>query len=327
MICVSVTKIEQLNDMDVLLVGFDDGTTAYWFYNEALAMDFLNKEVVVSFRNDMYKGNIVSVINTFVQPSKVNVVDRRENVRLFVEQEDNQSNLSFNDMVDGETKTGCLYYCVASQLKTSDKSVWLEMRIRDKSMRIATLRVFNPTTDAQNLAGKYCQSSLTRSVYGFQTKEVFEATGECPRNPEIDIAKDFVTSYFADDVSANAFMTAVDFMNKMEQVIDYEPGYGLVRMAMELSMCEQLYNVTNSLDVKLMEYAILTSRAHYCTNMQFSDEVCNVILTIRCKWPNAVKLVAMLDPGTIETRPDEYAVLCRIRDTVSTILEKKKEYK
>lgn len=327
MICISITKVETLNDMDVLSVGFDDGTTAYWFYNEALAMDFLNKEVIVSFRNDMYKGNIVPVINTFVQPSRVNVVERHDNVRLFVDQEDNLSNLSFNDMVEGETKSGCLYYCVSCQLKTSDKSVWLEMLIRDRSMRIATLRVFSPENNAQNLAGKYCQSSLTKSVYGFQTKEVFEATGECPRNPEIDIAKDFIMSYFTSDVPANTFMTAVDFMSKMEQVIDYEPGYGLVRMAMELSMCEQLYNVTNSLDVKLMEYAILTSRAHYCTNMQFSDETCNVILTIRCKWPNAVKLVAMLDPGNVEARPDEYAVLCSIRETVNTILEKKKEYK
>lgn len=327
MICNAITKVEALNGMDVLLVAFDDGTSAYWFYNEALALEFLNKEVIVTFRNDMYKGNVVSVINTFVQPSKVNTVDKRNNIKLFVDQTDNLSNLSFNDIAVGETKVGCLFYCVACQVKSSDKSVWVEMRIRDKSLRVATLRIFNPEQMPGNLAGKYCQASLTKSEYGFQTKSVYEATGECPRNAEIDIARDYVKSYFATDVQANAFMDAVNFMDKMEDVIDYEPGYGLVRMAMELSMCEQLYNVTNSLDVKLMEHAILTSRAHYCTNMQFSEEVRNVILTIRCKWPNVTKLVAMLDPGSVESRPDEFAVLCRIRETVATILEKKKEYK
>lgn len=327
MICNSITKVETLNDMDVLLVTFDDGSSAYWFYNEALAMEFLNKEVIVSFRNDMYKGSKVSVINTFVQPSKVNVVEKRSNIRLFVDQEDNLSNLSFNDLANGETKVGCLFYCVACQKKTSEKSVWVEMKIRDKSLRVATLRVFNPENIPESLAGKYCQASLTKSEYGFQTKAVFEATGECPRNAEIEIAREYIKSYFADDVQANAFMTSTEFMDKMESVIDYEPGYGLVRMAMELSMCEQLYNITNTLDVKLMEHTVLTSRAHYCTHMQFSDEVTNVILTIRCKWPNATKLVAMLDPGNVENRPDEYSVLCRIQETVNTILEKKKEYK
>lgn len=327
MICKSVAKVEELNGMDVLLVKFDDDTTAYWFYREALALEYVNQPVVVSFRNDMYKGSVVSVINTLVMPTKVNVIEKHEGIRLFCDQEDNLSNLSFNEIANGETKVGCIFYCVACTTKTSAKSVWVEMKIRDKSLRVATLRVFDPEGVAKDLTGSYCMSALTKNEYGFQTKQVLEATGTCPRNVEIDIAKEYIQSYFVANAPAIAFMETHDFINQMENVVDYERGYGLVRMAMELSMCEQLYNITNSLDIQVMEYAVLVSRSHYCTNMQFSAEVNNVILTIRCKWPNAVKLIAMIDPGAVENRPDEYAVLRNIQETVNTILEKKKEYK
>lgn len=327
MICTSITKLEALEGMDVLLVRFDDGTEAHWFYNEALALEYVNQSVIVSFRNDMYKGNVVRTINTFTMPSKVNVVERRDNIKLFSDQEDNLSNLSFNDLKNGETKTGCLFYCISYQSKTSEKAVWVEMKIRDRSLRVATLRVFDSDGATTDLTGSYCMAALTKSEYGFQTKKVVAANGTCPRNVEIDIAKSYLETYFTGDTPAIAFIEAMDLFHKMEDVVDYERGYGLVRMAMELSMCEQMYNITNSLDIKLMEYAILASRAHYCTNMQFSDDVANIIMTIRCKWPDVTRLVAMLDPGEVERRPDEYAVLCRVRDTVSTILEKKKEYK
>lgn len=327
MICTSITKLETLSGMDVLNVSFDDGTTALWFYSEALALEYVGKEVIVSLRNDMYKGNIVPVINTFVMPSKVNLIEKKDNVRLFCDQEDNLANLSFNEIAVGETKVGCIYYCVSSSIKSSDKSVWMEALIRDKNLRVAKLRIFNPENVHGSIAGSYCQSSLTRSEYGMQTKEVFEASGECPRNAEIDIAKDYVTNYFAEDTHATEFMNGIGFINKMENVIDYEKGYGLVRLAMELSMCEQMYNITNAFDIKLLEHAILTSYAHCCTEMAFSPETCNVIMAIRNKWPNNVKLISMLDPGSVENRPDEYDVMQRIKATVNTIIEKKKEYK
>lgn len=325
--CETVRKLESLQNMDVLLVHFSDGTDAHWCYDYGRAMEYVGQEVIVDFRSDMYKGQIVTMINTFVMPSKVNTIDKHENVRLFCDQEDNQANLSFNEIADGETKVGCLFYCVAQEKKTSSSASWTEYIIRDKLLRTMKLRVFDDVNPDAVLAGGYCMAALTRSKYGLQAKEIFPANGQCVRNKEIDIAIDFVRNYFLTDEPAQTFMTATGFIAKMEEVIDYEKGYGLVRLAMELSMCEQLNNITNNLDVKLIEHAILLSYAHNCVEMTFSPEVRNIIVGIRYKWPNNQKLMAVLDPGEIEKRPDEYGILKSIQSTVNTILETKKSYR
>lgn len=325
--CVSVTLLKKLEGMDVLQVNLSDGTSPLWFYDYAKALEFVDKEVIVNTRSDMYEGNIVTVINTFVMPSVVNTVEKHENIRLFCEQDDNLSNLSFNEIGDGETKNNCLFYCVAQDRKTSDKSTWSEYIIRDKSLRTMKLRIFNDENPNAELAGKYCMAALTKTKFGLQTSTIVPTSGECPRNKEIDIAKEFVQTYFMQDEHAKAFMDGTGYIGKLENVIDYEQGYKLVRLAMELSMCEQLYNVTNNVDIKLIEHALLTSHAYCCTEMSFSPEVRNIILTMRCKWPNVPKLVAMHDPGAVDSRPEEYDIFLSIKSVVDRILENKKSYK
>lgn len=327
LICNAIDLVEKLNDMDVMKVTLSDGTTPYWFYNYGRSLEYVGKEVIVSTRNDMYHGNLVQVINTFVMPSKVNVVEAHENIKLFCDGEDNFANLSFNEIQDGETKPTCIFYCVAQAPKSSAQSTWVEYIVRDKTLRTMKLRVFDSENPNAELAGNYCMAALTRTKYGLQTKLILPANGECPRNPEIDIAKNFVMDYFGSDAVAMSFMQDTDLISKMDTVVDYEAGYGIVRMAMELSMCEQLYNVTNSIDIKLIEHAILASYAHNCTELPFSPELRNVVLAMRCKWPNSSKLVAMIDPGSVEVRPNEYSIFTGIRNMVHAILEEKKSYK
>ena len=327
LICNSIDFIEKLANLDVLKVNLSDGTSPYWFYDYNRSLEFVGKEVIVSTRNDMYHGNMVDVINTFVMPSKVNTIERHENIKLFCDGEDNFSNLSFNEIQEGETKPSCLFYCVAQAPKSSAQSTWVEYIVRDRTLRTMKLRVFDSDNPNAELAGHYCMASLTRSKYGLQTRMIAPANGECPRNPEIDIAKEFVTHYFEADAVAMTFMRDLNFIAKMESVVDYEAGYGLVRLAMELSMCEQLYNVTNSIDVKLVEHALLASYANNCSDLPFSDELRNVVLAMRAKWPNSAKLVAMIDPGTVEARPGEYEIYLGIRNMVNAILEEKKSYK
>lgn len=326
MVCNAIDLVEKLSDVDVLKVTLSDGTTPYWFYNYSRSLEYVDKEVIVSTRNDMYHGNMVEVINTFVMPSKVNVVEKHENIRLFCDGEDNFASLSFNEIQEGETKPCCLFYCVAQTPKSSAQSTWVEYIVRDKTLRTMKLRVFDSDNPNAELAGHYCMASLTKSKYGLQTREIAPANGECPRNPEIDIAKEFVMNYFESDMVAMSFMRDLNFITKMETVVDYEAGYGLVRLAMELSMCEQLHNVTNSIDIKLIEHALLASYAHNCSELPFSPELRNVVLAMRTKWPNSSKLVAMIDPGAVEVRPGEYAIFNGIRSMVNAILEEKKSY-
>lgn len=326
-ICESVEKLESLQNMDVLLVRFSDGTTAHWCYDYGRALEYVGQEVIVDYRNDVYKGNVVTMINTFTMPSKVNTVEKHENVRLFSDVEDNQANLSFNDLMEGETKNGCIFYCISQELKTSDKAVWNEYLIRDKSFRVAKLRIFDGDNPNSQCAGSYCMAALTKNKYGLQSKLIVPANGECRRNPEIDISIDFVRNYFATDEHAMSFISQTGFIDKMEQVIDYEKGYALVRLAMELSMCEQLYNITNNVDVTMIGHALLLSYAHNCVELSFSPEVRNIIVAIKYKWPNTQKLMSILDPGEMEKRPDEYIIYKSIRNTINTILETRKSYK
>lgn len=322
--CTSVTKVDTLTTgEDVLNVCIDDTTHAFWFYNYADALKFVGEEVIVEFRKDIYKGELQQFIATFVKPTYVTTLDKQVNIKLYCDQVDNNSNLSFNEVDDGETRQGCIVFCTYQEFKSSGNAVWQELIIRDKSMHTAKLRLFDPKYKDVNFVGQYVMTELSRNKYGFKSEMISPVNGQCPPNPEIEIAKKFINNYFANDTVALDFISSHNLIGALEENIDYEKGYGLMRLAMELSMVDNLNNISKDVDVTAIGHALLASRSYLTTGSVLSNSVVNVTTALHHAWPNR-RVVAQLLDEALEEKPKEYLIMKSIKDTIDTILRVRK---
>lgn len=323
-VCTNITTVDKLADgTDVLLVTIDDNVQAMWFYSFAKAAEFIGKDVIVDYRSDIYKGEMRTFISTFTLPTIVNTLERKDNIRLYCDQEDNNSNTCFDEIEVGDTKMGSVVYCVSQEYKSSPKAVWMELLIRDRRMRVATLRLFDYADKNVVLEGQYIMTSLTRNAYGFQSDLIKPVEGEVPPNPEISIAKQFIMNYFADDVVSLDYINKTSVLEVLEDMVDYERGYGLMRLAMELSMVDNLVNISKDLDHKAIGRALLASRGHLTRTSSLSSYVNNVNIALHYNWDNRTIVVPLLDVEN-ENSPKEYSIMKSIKETVNTILEVRK---
>ena len=323
--CKSITLIENINNVDVMLCQIDD-VSAYWFYDYSKALQFVDQDVIVSYRDDMYKGQMVKAVNTLAAPYVVNVLDKHTNMRLYVDEEDNKSNLSFNEIQMGESRDGCIVYCCDCSLQTSAAAQWLECIIRDKMFRVAKLRIFDPE-QAVNLTGKYCMCTLRKTQYGLQSDMIVATSTEVAPNPEIDIAKNYILDFFKEDESAMNFITSTALLDAMDTIVDYEKGYMVVRLATEICLCEQFYNVSKDIDVRVLTHAFLASYGYITRpNIPMSEETRSVLVATSHKWTNTPLLMRIIDPGTLEKEPLERDMFRKIRAMVESIIKSRKTY-
>ncbi len=298
-VCTDIKLLETIPNVgDVLKVTIDNTTEALWFYSYSDSLQYLNQEVIVEYRKDIYKGELKQFIATFVLPTRVSTIDKQDNIKLFVDQVDNYSNLSFNEIAIGETRSGCIVYCISCEFKSSSAAVWQELLIRDKSMHVAKLRLFDYSNKAANFAGSYVMAEMTRSKFGFQSELIIPVNGECPPNPEIEIAENFIKGYFSQDVVAMDYITKFNLLNHLKEHIDYEPGYGLVRLAMELSFVDAMNNISNVVDLQSIGEALLAKRGYLTRESVLSSIVNNTVLAMNFKWPNKEKVLQLLDVPT-----------------------------
>lgn len=325
--CKDIVKIEEHPTAgDLLRVTIStDGVdkSAYWFFNYADALPYVNKDVIVDYRQDIYKGELHDFINTFVRPNVVNTLDKHEGFKLYCEQEDNNATLSFNEIEEGETRMGCIVFCVSCEYKSSKNAVWQELVIRDKSMHVAKLRCFDYDNKDADFTGKYIVTSLSRNKFGFNTDVIKPMQGECPENPEIALASQYILNYFANDAVAMDFITKTSFIDFMKQNVDFEAGYGLMRLAMELSLCDTLNNIARDVDVATIGHILLMHYAHVTRSSVLSPAVNNIFIAQQYMWPNRKLVVTALDAGQ-ETVSPEAVVVKSIKETVDSILQVRK---
>lgn len=322
--CTEIKLVEKLpSGTDVLNVVIDGTTSAYWFFDYAKAMEFVGKDVIVEYRQEVYKGDLVQCINTFVTPNVVTTLDKQSNIKLYVDQEDNFSNVSFSEIEVGERRPGAIVYCTHSEYKSSNAAVWMELIIRDRSMHTAKLRLFDYQNKDINFSGKYVMTELVRSKYGFQSEVINPVPGEDKKNPEIPLAIQFIKNYFADDPVTLDYLSKTNLLNTMEDIIDYEKGYSLMRLAMELAIVDGMNNISKDVDLKAIGIALLVENGHLLKNSVLSSYFNNVALALNFKWPNRDKVLQLID-APADDPIDEYVIMQSIKNMVDTLLKIRK---
>lgn len=324
--CTSVVMLEHLDEeTDVLKVTIDNETEAIMFFSYGEALKYVNQDVIVTYRRDMYRGQVTQFINTITIPVLINTLDRDSNIKLYVEQEDNFSNVSFADILEGETKLNAVVYCVSHSYESSAKSAWALLRVRDRSMRVADLRLFDYEYGKQDFSGQYIRADIRRSKYGLQSQIITPLAGESPVNPEITIARSFILETFSDCEDILTFLTKTRMLDLMADYIDIEKGYGLVRLAMELAMARELTNVSNAVNPILIRKALLLSKAFILTPASdYSTTFRNMVTVTNHQFEDKKDIMLLLDCEPSAILP-EAEVLKNISALVDTLIKSKKE--
>lgn len=327
--CVSITKIGNVQSSDVLKVSLVDESQkqeeeALWFYEEAEAVKYVGHEVIVDFRQEVYNGSLCKTINTFTVPTQINTINAEQDFKLYTDAEDNFATISFNDLSEGEELPNAILYCVKQEVKSSQKATWLSLTVRDRMFHVKTLRLF--AYDRENdFTGRYVYCSpLISTKYGLQTEVIKDVDGEVPVNPEIDLARKYIQNFFNDRPFILDTINKFELFEAMSDIVDYELGYKVVRLATQLSLTQTLSNITNSMDVKSIQEAFI-AEALALTNKTsiLSPQVLSCVYASKLQWTDKAKVIRIIDIST-EDVPDERAVFQTIKTLADLIIKNKK---
>lgn len=323
-ICTNISLVKRISDgCDLLKVTIDNSIDAFWIYDFSDSNKYINQEVIVDYRQDMYEGKMERFINTFVVPTVVQTLDAQNDFKLYTDAIDNYSNVSFNDIQPGENSSSCILYCIKSEYKSSPKAVWHELTVRDRGMKVAKLRIFDYNVKDLHLDGKYIRCDIARNKYGFQTDMVTTIDGECPPNPEIELATQYLKNYFASNTAAQTFLKKYELFDNIKQHFDLEMGYSVVRLAMEVSMVNSMRNITNDINLDLLADAMLASYGYLARTSKLSPSVNNIVMSMSIPWNNKDNLMQLLDNNP-ECELKEVAIFKNIKNTVDTLLKIRK---
>ena len=330
-VCTSITKLEELSaDTDIMRVVIDNDVEAYMIYNYAQSLQFVNQEVVVSYRKDVYKGKVETFINTLTIPVKVTALSREDNIKLFVQQRDNNSNCCLGDIREGESMVKAVLYCIESKYESSVKAVWLTLKVRDRAGRVAFLRLFDYDSRDANYSGMYIRANIKRTKYGFNTDMIEPVDVEFSPNPEIDIAVKYIQTYFLDDAYMKGVMASSKLLERMREYVDVELGYSLVRMAVELDILDELKNILDEVNFKALGYAIVMRYGFIAKSglKQFSPRLKSVTFALQHNLPGDVVTTVLMildeDSTDVQAIPEKN-VYNNILSLADSIIKAKKE--
>lgn len=321
MIVTGISVLESLNEeADVLEVIFDDNTTAYMFFKYADAMHYLNKDVIVSFRSDLYKGNIVTVVNTLTEAVTVHTVESEDNIKLFSEDIDNHSNVVFSDMQDGAFIMNAVMYCVDQTFESSSKAVWAELTVRDSRFKVRKLRLFEYDSHL-SLRGKYIKCDVRKNKYGLTTSAIATDSEVPAETPDVAICRRYCSEYFSNREDVQELLNQTNFWNIASIHVDTVTGGALMCLAYELKLLSAYKDMLPGLMYEVLDVALLLTHMNALRDEDdVSPEMRAIITASNHRLDNRPSIFKIIDGYDNDVLTKEKEVFSTIRKSARELL-------
>jgi hypothetical protein len=326
---VKLTKIELLEsyatEQQLMRLTFDEGKdSAYIIWSHANLVQYLNDEVIATFRQDMYNGSIAKFVNTIAKVGVVHTLERSNNVKLYVDVTDNHSNIRFKEIEDGGTAVNAIVYVTDIRFDSSARAEWADLTVMDQARKIAQLRIFSPDSKIQDFKGRYVMCDIRKNRYGLSTDSVVTVDNAFPFSPEVEISERFLMDAFAEDADILTLLAETKFADFAKKVVDLEPGYILVRLAIELDVASELANLVKEVDVDLIKRCLLIEKFNvFQQTSPYRNDIVTFVTASRYKFDhkNEVLLTLYSDEEKFSM---ERVVLKQVREMADTIINVKK---
>lgn len=324
-----LTKIELLEsyatEQQLMRLTFDEGKdSAYIIWSHANLVQYLNDEVIATFRQDMYNGTIAKFVNTIAKVGVVHTLERSNNVKLYVDVTDNHSNIRFKEIEDGGTAVNAIVYVTDIRFDSSARAEWADLTVMDQARKIAQLRIFSPDSKIQDFRGRYVMCDIRKNRYGLSTDSVVTVDNAFPFSPEVEISERFLMDAFAEDADILTLLAETKFVDFAKKVVDLEPGYILVRLAIELDVASELANLVKEVDVDLIKRCLLIEKFNiFQQTSPYRNDIVTFVTASRYRFEhkNEVLLTLYSDEEKFST---ERVVLKQVREMADTIINVKK---
>lgn len=324
-----LTKIELLEsyatEQQLMRLTFDEGKdSAYIIWSHADLVQYLNDEVIATFRQDMYNGSIAKFVNTIAKVGVVHTLERSNNVKLYVDVTDNHSNIRFKEIEDGGTAVNAIVYVTDIRFDSSARAEWADLTVMDQARKIAQLRIFSPDSKIQDFKGRYVMCDIRKNRYGLSTDSVVTVDNAFPFSPEVEISERFLMDAFAEDADILTLLAETKFADFAKKVVDLEPGYILVRLAIELDVASELANLVKEVDVDLIKRCLLIEKFNvFQQTSPYRNDIVTFVTASRYKFDhkNEVLLTLYSDEEKFSM---ERVVLKQVREMADTIINVKK---
>ena len=324
-----LTKIELLEsyatEQQLMRLTFDEGKdSAYIIWSHANLVQYLNDEVIATFRQDMYNGSIAKFVNTIAKVGVVHTLERSNNVKLYVDVTDNHSNIRFKEIEDGGTAVNAIVYVTDIRFDSSARAEWADLTVMDQARKIAQLRIFSPDSKIQDFKGRYVMCDIRKNRYGLSTDSVVTVDNAFPFSPEVEISERFLMDAFAEDADILTLLAETKFADFAKKVVDLEPGYILVRLAIELDVASELANLVKEVDVDLIKRCLLIEKFNvFQQTPPYRNDIVTFVTASRYKFDhkNEVLLTLYSDEEKFSM---ERVVLKQVWEMADTIINVKK---
>lgn len=324
-----LTKIELLEsyatEQQLMRLTFDEGKdSAYIIWSHANLVQYLNDEVIATFRQDMYNGSIAKFVNTIAKVGVVHTLERSNNVKLYVDVTDNHSNIRFKEIEEGGTAVNAIVYVTDIRFDSSARAEWADLTVMDQARKIAQLRIFSPDSKIQDFKGRYVMCDIRKNRYGLSTDSVVTVDNAFPFSPEVEISERFLMDAFAEDADILTLLAETKFADFAKKVVDLEPGYILVRLAIELDVASELANLVKEVDVDLIKRCLLIEKFNvFQQTSPYRNDIVTFVTASRYKFDhkNEVLLTLYSDEEKFSM---ERGVLKQVREMADTIINVKK---
>jgi len=315
-----------------LKVVFTDGDEAQMFELMSSVTQYIDKEVIISFREEIIDSRLTKVVSTLALRSTVITLDKETEIKLYADQmPDIGSTIQFKNLQEGASQQNCIVYCDSVWKGSSSKATWVSLRILDKKRNVAELKVFNPENgDISVYAKKYLVCDIICNKYGFNTSAVYiKEDITISANPEIALARQYIMNVTSDDKELQETIVESNLLDAMGLYsapdLVAETGSVTIQTAMELSLARDLLNLTKKVDVKFLYRLIIMSKMYVYTHTAenpMSKELQSIIRTTMYRKIVSRKLLAALE-GSPNRRQVEREIYEKLSATTFAILQSK----
>lgn len=272
----------------------------------------------------MYNGTIAKFVNTIAKVGVVHTLERSNNVKLYVDVTDNHSNIRFKEIEDGGTAVNAIVYVTDIRFDSSARAEWADLTVMDQARKIAQLRIFSPDSKIQDFKGRYVMCDIRKNRYGLSTDSVVTVDNAFPFSPEVEISERFLMDAFAEDADILTLLAETKFADFAKKVVDLEPGYILVRLAIELDVASELANLVKEVHVDLIKRCLLIEKFNvFQQTSPYRNDIVTFVTASRYKFDhkNEVLLTLYSDEEKFSM---ERVVLKQVREMADTIINVKK---
>jgi hypothetical protein len=324
-----LTKIERLEsfneEQQLMHLTFDEGKdSAYIIWSHANLLQYLDDEVIATFRQDMYNGRVEKFINTLARVGVIHTLERSDHVKLYVDVKDNHCNILFKEIEDGCTVLNAIVYVVDLRFGSSPRADWADLTAMDQARKLARVRIFSPDSKVVDLRGRYVMGNIRRDRYGLSTESVITVDSSFQYSPEVEISERFIAEAFADSPDIVKLLADSSFTTFAKEVIDLEPGYILVRLAVELDLASEMFNIMKEVDIDLVRRCLLAEKFMvFRQTSPYKKDIVNFIVTSRYNFDKKAEVLL-----TLYSDEEDYAMerilISEIKALADTIVRIKK---